>query len=70
MSEEIGNLTLTRKQGETVTIGDDVTVTVSRIYSNYIGECVQLCIRAPKSLEVHRQEIWEKVQREKSNDER
>lgn len=64
MLENIGNLILARRIGETVTIGDSITVTISKI----VGHQAYLAIRAPRDLEVHRQEIWEKIQAEKEND--
>lgn len=49
-------LTLTRRIGESLTIGDDVTVTVLGI----MGNQVRLGTEAPRSVEVHRQEIYER----------
>jgi carbon storage regulator len=53
-------LILTRRMGETVTIGDDVKVTVLGIRGNQ----VRLGIGAPKDVAVHREEIYERIQRE------
>jgi carbon storage regulator len=53
-------LILTRRAGETVMIGDEVTVTVLGVR----GDQVRVGIQAPKSIPVHRQEIYERIQRE------
>jgi len=46
-------LILTRKQGESITIGDDIRVTILDVKGKY----VRVGIEAPRSLAVHRQEI-------------
>ena len=53
-------LILTRKQGESVAIGDDIQVTVVEIQ----GKQVKLGVKAPREVAVHRQEIYEKIQQE------
>ena len=53
-------LILTRRIGETVMIGDDVTLTVLGVKGNQ----VRLGINAPKSVAVHREEIYERIKRE------
>jgi carbon storage regulator len=55
-------LILTRRVGETLNIGDDITVTVLNVKGNQ----VRIGVNAPKDVTVHREEIYEKVQREKS----
>lgn len=55
-------LILTRKPGETLKIGDDITVHILSVN----GRQVRIGIDAPKSVEVHREEIYNKIQREKS----
>lgn len=54
-------LVLTRRIGETVTIGSDITLTVLSVRGNQ----VRVGIGAPKEVEVHREEIYERIQREK-----
>lgn len=46
-------LILTRKQGESITIGDDIKVTILDVKGKY----VRVGIEAPRELAVHRQEI-------------
>lgn len=53
-------LILTRKSGERITIGDHIRVTVLEIK----GKQVRLGIEAPVETKVHREEIFQKIQRE------
>lgn len=53
-------LVLTRKIGEKVMIGDEVTVTILGLFGNH----VRLGINAPKTVEIHREEIYVKIQNE------
>ena len=53
-------LILTRRVGETVMIGNDVTVTVLGVKGNQ----VRIGIQAPKNVAVHREEIFERIKRE------
>ncbi len=53
-------LILTRKPGETVRIGTDIKVQVLEVKGNQI----RLGIDAPRSIAVHREEIFEQIQRE------
>ncbi|MGE3296084.1 MAG: carbon storage regulator CsrA [Porticoccaceae bacterium] len=53
-------LILTRRVGETIVIGDDVTVTVLGVKGNQ----VRLGVNAPRDLPVHREEIYERIQQE------
>lgn len=54
-------LILTRRIGETLMVGDDVTVTVLGIQ----GGQIRVGINAPKDIEVHREEIYKRIQEEK-----
>ena len=51
-------LILTRKSGETIRIGDDVSVSVIEIRGNQ----VRLGIAAPRDVTVHRQEVYDMIQ--------
>jgi carbon storage regulator len=53
-------LILTRRPGERVVIGEEITVTVMEV----AGQTVRLGIAAPKDLPVYREEIWLAVQAE------
>ena len=54
-------LILTRRVGETVMIGDEVTITVLGVKGNQ----VRVGINAPKSVAVHREEIYERIKKER-----
>ena len=55
-------LILTRRVGQTVMIGDEVTITVLGVKGNQ----ARVGINAPKSVAVHREEIFERIKREQS----
>jgi len=57
-------LILTRRAGETVMIGSDVTITVLGVKGNQ----VRIGINAPKDVAVHREEIYERIQGEQASD--
>ena len=57
-------LILTRRVGETVMIGDEVTITVLGVKGNQ----VRVGIKAPKSVAVHREEIYERIKREQQDE--
>jgi len=54
-------LILTRRAGETLMVGDDVTITVLGVKGNQ----VRIGVNAPKHVSVHREEIYQRIQREK-----
>lgn len=56
-------LILKRRPGETLAIGDDITVTVLGIK----GCQIRLGINAPKDVEVYREEIYQRIQKEKND---
>jgi len=58
-------LILTRRVGETVMIGDDVTITVLGVKGNQ----VRVGINAPKHIAVHREEIYARIKREQQQSE-
>jgi carbon storage regulator len=58
--QELGMLILTRRVGETVMIGNDVTVTVLGVKGNQ----VRVGVNAPRDVAVHREEIYERIKRE------
>ena len=58
-------LILTRRVGETLMIGDNVTVTVLGVKGNQ----VRIGVNAPKEVSVHREEIYVRIQEEKEQNE-
>jgi len=56
-------LILTRRVGETVVIGNDVDVTVLGVKGNQ----VRLGVKAPREVTVHREEIFQRIARERQN---
>ena len=56
-------LILTRRVGETLMVGDDVTVTVLGVKGNQ----VRIGVNAPKDVAVHREEIYDRIRKENEN---
>jgi len=57
-------LILTRRVGETLMIGNEVTVTVLGVKGNQ----VRIGVNAPKDVAVHREEIFERIKREEDHE--
>jgi len=57
-------LILTRRVGEAVVIGEDVTITVLGVKGNQ----VRIGVNAPKTVSVHREEIFDRIKNEREND--
>ena len=57
-------LILTRRIGETLMVGDDVTITVLGVKGNQ----VRIGVNAPKDVAVHREEIYQRIQKERDGD--
>lgn len=58
-------LILTRRTGEMLMIGDDVTVTIMGVKGNQ----VRVGVQAPKKVAVHREEIYERIQKQLKDEE-
>lgn len=56
-------LILTRRIGETIKVGDDIEVTVLGIKGNQ----VRIGVNAPKDVQVHREEIYHRILKERAN---
>ena len=57
-------LILTRRVGETLMIGDEVTVTVLGVKGNQ----VRIGVNAPRDVTVHREEIYDRIKREQQDE--
>jgi len=56
-------LILTRRVGETIVIGDDIKITVLGVKGNQ----VRIGVNAPKTVTVHREEIFNRIQQEQGD---
>jgi carbon storage regulator len=54
-------LVLTRNEGQSLKIGDEITVTILSTKGNQI----RIGIDAPKNIDVHREEIYQRIQMER-----
>jgi len=55
-------LVLSRQKDESIMVGDEVEITIVDVR----GDKVRLGITAPRSIDVHRKEVYEAIQREKA----
>lgn len=58
----IGNLVLSRTIGQSIVIGDDIEIMISK----FNGSQVVVSINAPKHIPVHRREVWERIKRQQT----
>ncbi len=56
-------LILTRRVGESLMIGDDVSITILGVKGNQ----VRVGVNAPRDVSVHREEIYQRIQKEHNN---
>lgn len=56
-TEGIAMLTLTRKVGERIIVGDEIVIEVKEIRRNH----VRIGVQAPDDVKIHREEVWERI---------
>jgi carbon storage regulator len=56
-------LILTRRVGENVIVGDDIIISVLEVR----GDAVRIGVQAPRSVSVHREEVWLELKRANEN---
>ena len=61
LTKGIKMLVLSRQKDESIMVGDEVEITIVDVR----GDKVRLGITAPRSIDVHRKEVYEAIQREK-----
>lgn len=61
-------LVLTRQKDESIIIGNNIKVTVVDVRNNGVRDTIRLGITAPKRISVHREEVYEAIQREKTEE--
>lgn len=59
----MGMLVLSRQRGEVIKIGDDIEITIVDIR----GDKVRVGVNAPEEVPVHREEVYNKIQRDLEN---
>ena len=64
VNKEIVMLILTRRVGETLMVGDDVTITVLGVRGNQ----VRIGVNAPRRVAVHREEIYQRIRKEEEEE--
>jgi len=57
-------LVLQRKPEQRIKIGDDITITICRVR----GEKVAVGVEAPDAVPIHREEVYEAIQKQKANE--
>lgn len=65
-ASERGNLVLTRKIGEVICMGTEDKVVIEITILGIKGNQVRIGVEAPKDMAVHRESIWERIQKEKN----
>lgn len=66
MQEKLGGLTLTRRVGESIMIGDDIEILVTQAKAR----TARITIIAPKHIEVNRKEVWNFIKKRDGGEKR